>query len=72
MSEWQPTKTAPAKTRVLVADDKGRVAIARRVPVRWYDDADAMIDPPAWWMPLPGAPAAPPEPPPKPRRRKTS
>jgi hypothetical protein len=63
---WQPAKTAPARTRVLVADDKGHVQVARRMPLRCYTDADALIDPPAWWMPLPIAPAKKPTPRPKP------
>jgi hypothetical protein len=68
--DWQPAKTAPQRTRVLVASDKGHVQIARRAPVRWYDDADGMINPPAWWMPLPDAPAEMPAPKPKARKHK--
>jgi hypothetical protein len=50
-----------------VADDKGHVQVARRVPLRWYTDADALIDPPVWWMPLPDAPAQQPRAKPKSR-----
>jgi hypothetical protein len=67
--DWQPAETAPSKTRVLVADDKGHVQVARRVPLRWYTDAEALLDPPLWWMPLPAAPAAAPKP--SPRKRKS-
>jgi hypothetical protein len=67
---WQPAKTAPPRTRVLVANEGGRVQVARRAPVRWYDDADSMINPPVWWMPLPEAPAEPGAPKPKLRKRK--
>jgi hypothetical protein len=55
--QWQPAQTAPTRTRVLVASEHGHVRIARRAPVRWYDDADSLMDPPAWWMPLPAGPA---------------
>ena len=51
--DWQPFKTAPANTRVLVHDDRGHVQIARSVALRWYDDADRLIDPPVRWMALP-------------------
>jgi hypothetical protein len=53
--DWQPIKTAPSNTRVLVADERGNVFIARVATLRWYDDADRLIDPPVRWMALPPA-----------------
>jgi hypothetical protein len=32
--------------------------IARAAILRWRDEADRLIDPVRWWMPLPEAPAA--------------
>jgi hypothetical protein len=65
---WQPGKTVPPRTRVLVVNDKGQVRIARRIALRWYDDADMMLDTQAGWMPLPHAPSEQPKPKPRGRR----
>jgi hypothetical protein len=53
---WQPIRTAPSNTRVLVCDDKGNVFIARASTLRWRDEADRLVDRPLWWQPLPQAP----------------
>ena len=37
--DWQPIKTAPPRTRVLICDDARRVQIGRAGGLRWYDDA---------------------------------
>ena len=51
--EWQPIRTAPNNTRVLVSDTKGNVLIARVATLRWFDEVGRLIDPPLGWMPLP-------------------
>jgi hypothetical protein len=56
---WQPIKSAPEGERVLVCARRGNVLIARSVALRWYDDAERLLDSPRWWMPLPEAPAEP-------------
>ncbi len=68
--DWQPIRTAPPNTRVLVHDKRGHVQIARVAALRWYDDADRLIDPPVRWMSLPDIDE--PQPAPKPRARKHS
>ena len=67
---WEPIKTAPSNTRVLVCGDKGHVQIARLASLRWYDDADTLIGRPRWWMPLPAIPSEKPPEEAKPRGRK--
>jgi hypothetical protein len=54
---WEPIKTAPTNRRVLVADDKGSVFIAKAATLRWRDDADRLIDRPRWWQSLPEPPS---------------
>ena len=41
--EWRPTSSAPDSKRILVADEKGRIQIARLAGLRWFDDADHLI-----------------------------
>jgi hypothetical protein len=36
--------------RVLVADDKGKVFVARASTLRWRDEADRLINRPKWWQ----------------------
>jgi hypothetical protein len=43
--------------RVLVADDKGNVFIARAATLRWRDEADRLINRPKWWQSLPQPPS---------------
>jgi hypothetical protein len=33
------------------------VFVAKLLVLRWYDDAERLIDRPEWWMPLPAAPS---------------
>ena len=59
---WFPDGVAASENRTTEnacpRRQRGRTRpVARRSPVRWYDDADSMINPPIWWMPLPNAPA---------------
>jgi hypothetical protein len=56
--DWQPIGTAPRNVRILVSTGH-RVFIARAGSLRWFDDADHLIDRPAWWMPLPALPSEP-------------
>ena len=51
--DWQPIRSAPSGERVLVCDRRGHVA---SLLLRWYDDAEKMIDKPEWWRPLPPGP----------------
>ena len=64
---WEPIKTAPTNRRVLVADDKGKVFVARASSLRWRDEADRLIDRPRWWQSLPQPPGE--EAPPSPKQR---
>jgi hypothetical protein len=32
------------------------VFVAHLLGLRWYDDAEKLIDRPEWWMPLPDGP----------------
>ena len=65
--DWHPIGTAPRNVRILVSTGH-RVFIARAGSLRWFDDADHLIDRPAWWMPLPALPSEP-QPARKPQRR---
>jgi hypothetical protein len=55
---WQPIKSAPSGERVLVCDRYGNVFVVRLLVLRWYDDAEKLIDRPEWWMALPKGPKA--------------
>ena len=68
---WEPIKTAPTNTRVLVCDDTGDVFIAKVTTLRWRDEAGRLINPPVWWQPLPEPPSEEAPAKPKPRGRKT-
>jgi hypothetical protein len=70
--DWQPIKTAPAGERVLVANERGTVFVAKLLVLRWYDDAERLIDRPEWWTPLPAAPSEEQPAAPKSRGRKPS
>jgi hypothetical protein len=66
-----PTNTAPVGARILVADERGNVRIARAGALRWYDEGDRLIERPCWWMALPSPPReVPAVEKPKPRSRK--
>jgi hypothetical protein len=67
---WEPIKTAPAGKRVLVSDERGNVRIARAGALRWYDEADRLIERPRWWITLPKPPSEEPTVKPKSRPRK--
>jgi hypothetical protein len=54
--DWKPISTAPSNVRILVSNGH-RVFIARCGAIRWYDDADRLIQRPDLWMPLPEAPS---------------
>jgi hypothetical protein len=55
--DWQPIKSAPPRTRVLICDESRRVQIGRIAGLRWYDDAGHLLSVvPQWWMPLPEGP----------------
>jgi hypothetical protein len=43
--------------RVLVADDNGKVFVARASTLRWRDEADRLINRPKWWQSLPEPPS---------------
>ena len=64
--DWQPIRSAPSGERVLVCDRNGKVFVAHLLVLRWYDDAERMIDRPEWWRPLPEGPSEP-----KPTRQAT-
>jgi hypothetical protein len=70
--EWQPIKSAPSGERVLACDRRGTVFVAKLLVLRWYDDAERLIDRPEWWMPLPAAPSEEQPAAPKSRGRKPS
>ncbi len=53
---WHPINTAPVGARILVADERGNVRIARAGALRWYDEGDRLIERPRWWMALPTPP----------------
>jgi len=55
--DWQPIKTAPPRTRVLICDEAKRVRIGRAAGLRWFDDTGHLLSlRPLWWMPLPEGP----------------
>ena len=54
--DWQPIRSAPSGERVLVCDRRGHVFVAHLLVLRWYDDAEKLIDKPEWWAPLPEGP----------------
>ena len=55
--DWQPIKTAPPRTRVLICDDAKRVQIGRAAGLRWFDDVGHLLSVrPLWWMSIPEGP----------------